>query len=195
MQTLAHFLSNWGTEVGGYFQLSIYCCNVNREALGSCCCIVSLQAHSWSSPAEHLGRKGATSLLFQSSSHLEKPSLFQVWKPRGKSTHLKSLHNWNKWTVFTPGAMLGFHFTASLLWIKKSSINWARTHSRAATPVHSRCLEEKTCGSTSLCNSTYYSCNKTFVVITCPSFCCQENAEANNATPVMLRSKHTGNAE
>lgn len=89
---------------------------------GSYSCVVSLPAHRWPSPAQHLGRKGSSSLLFQSSSHLENPSLFQVWKPRGKSTHLKALvTEINELTVFTPGGMLGFHFTASQLWINKSS--------------------------------------------------------------------------
>lgn len=118
VQTLANILTSWGTEVGGYFQLSI-CKQGGTGQLLLCHVTLSPQL-ALSSTA--LRQEGVISLFFQCSSHLENPSLFQLWKPRGKSTHLKALiTEITELTVFTPGGMLGFHFTASQLWIKKSS--------------------------------------------------------------------------
>lgn len=143
----------------------MYLCNVNREALCSCSRIVSLQAHSWPFPAQHLGRKGSLSLLSQSSSHQENPSLFQVWKPRGKSTHLKALIT--ELTVFTPGGMLGFHFTASRLWIEKPSKYQLGQNPKSScySSAFKMPRRQDLYGSTSLCNSKYYCCNTNFIII------------------------------
>lgn len=40
-----------------------------------------------------------------------------------------------------------------------------------------------------------YCHNDTYILITHPFFCCQEQAEGSNARPFVLRLRHTGDAE
>lgn len=100
-------------------------------------------------------------------------------------------------TGLSPGGIGGFHFIASLLWIRKKSSKYQLDQNPKSSCYSSafKLLKEKTCGSASLCNSMYYSCNNTCIIITCYFFCCQEQEEASNSPPLMLRPKYTGGAK